>query len=376
MAVTDEIVAHLYVLPWLRLQAPIRFGRVTVAPADTCLVVDHACTPAGRRILACYQGLGGDVVAPNLMWMTDGDPLGLTDVDFADLVRHRMCLSMGLIAGNEYYNTVGIGGVTDAHCDGFFHRFSADTTHVGFYKRRREGVNADGWPLTLIRMPVPLSASPQHQVNLDQELLDALVATITKKTALGKALDRAIPPFLQGNRLSEQTTVLDDLVWMGSAFERLLGATSPGIGRKLADAITVTLAGFTEVTSNWDNETMAGKLEPDSGPWRRRWMREFYVRRSALHGGDSRPSTWDDISHTVIAAEVFSLAIKQLLAQAGEKTLTNSDLDRLDALDDRIEKLAGSSVPGNGWNDALKAAIHRRVVAGATADLEEAAVAE
>jgi hypothetical protein len=189
------------------------------------------------------------------------------------------------------------------------------------------------------------------------------VTTISGPSALGQTLERALPPFLQANRLSEQTTVLDDLVWMGAAFERLLGVSTP-IGQGLADAVDVLFDGYSQGSTDWVNFSMKGNPSPDSGPWRKRWIREFYVRRSTLHSGESAPSTWTDLFHGVIAAELFSLAVKRHLEQAGDRCLSDVDRISMDALDRRIEVLAiDSSKPGDAWHEARSAAARRAMTA-------------
>ncbi len=133
---------------------------------------------------------------------------------------------------------------------------------------------------------------------------------------LGQKLVLALPPYLQANRLSEQTTILDDLVQMGAAFERLFGVTG-AIGKGLSDEITGLFSEFAAGFTRWHNFGLTGRASRDEGPWRRRWMREFYVRRSAIHRGFAREGKWTDLFHAVIAAEVFSLCIKLYLRDAG-----------------------------------------------------------
>lgn len=93
-------------------------------------------------------------------------------------------------------------------------------------------------------------------------------------------------------------------------------------------------------------------------------MREFYRRRSAVHAGASQPGDWRDEFHVVIAAEVFSVAILRLLADANLRPLTDAEADRQDALDARIEAL--SATPKDveeEWARCLEEARQRRVVA-------------
>lgn len=355
----DTIEAHLYVLPWLQLRRQIDFGRVSIAPAKDCLDSEHLCRDAAQRILACYRGLGGSTVSPCLMWMSGDTPLSLVGANFDELLIHRLCLSAALIMANEYFDTSGIGPTNDAHCDGYFHRFASDSNHVSIYKRRREGQYLDGWPVDKLAITVALSASAAHQIDVDHSVLDALVTAISSSTPLGELLERALPPFVQGNRLSEQTTVLDDLVWMGSALERLFAIGTP-IGENLAASIESLFNGYTQSSTTWNNTTIKGQLRPDSGPWRKRWGREFYARRSALHSGTATTSVWSDLHLSVIAAELFSLAVIRKLEDAGVRPLTDKDKLRLDALDSRIEVLgAPSTTPGESWHNAFEDALQR-----------------
>lgn len=330
--------AHLYVLPWIQLREPITFGGVEVAPAQVCLDSSDVREPAAQRILSSYKGLGGAPLAPGLMRMTGSGPLDLNESDIDTVLLHRMCLSAGLIMSNSYYNNAGYVATNDAHCEGFFHRFTSDAEHVSILKRRREGQNLDGWPLAMISISEPLSASAKHLLTVDESLLDALVTTISGGSELGQRLERALPPFLQGNKLSEQTTILDDLVWMGAAFERLFDVTTP-VGENLAEAVADRLVGFAEGLSTWTHTSRSGIAHPEAGPWRQRWMREFYDRRSIVHSGHGSPGTWSDTFHGVIAAEVFALAVKQMLDQDGSRHLTDLDKVSMDALDGRIEAL-------------------------------------
>jgi hypothetical protein len=280
-----------------------------------------------------------------------------------------MCLSAGLIMSNDYYNNAGFVSTNDSHCMGYFHRSRADAEHVSIYKRRREGRNLDGWPLSKLSMKVPLAASPAHLLVADQSLLDALVATVSSGSDLGRTLERALPPFLQGNHLSEQTTPLDDLVWMGAAFERLLGVTND-VGRTLSVQVAELFSGASEVATEWAHISRNGNPQPESGPWRQRWMREFYDRRSVVHSGEGAPGTWDDTVHCVIAAEVFSLAVMMLLDVEGIRSLKREDRARIDAIDRRIEALAvvEAGVVG-AWSQPLAEARERVRVADIAAAL-------
>jgi hypothetical protein len=174
--------AHLYLLPWIGLNDPVKFGDVEVAPAPICLDPRQLCTPAARRILNCYRGLSGTAVIPCLMWISGRGPLELSGSDYDTLRRHRICLSATLIMNNNYFDISGNGPICDAHCDAYFHRFQSDVSYIGLYRRRRDGVDQEMHPIDRFSVTAPLAGSSQHQHTIDQSLLDALVTTISSES--------------------------------------------------------------------------------------------------------------------------------------------------------------------------------------------------
>jgi hypothetical protein len=257
---------------------------------------------------------------------------------------------------NNYFDTSGSGPICDAHCDGYFHRFQPDVTYISLYRRRRDGVDQETYPIDRFSVTAPLSGSSQHQHTIDQSLLDALVTTISTESDLGRKLELSVPPYLQANRLNEQTSILDDLVQMGAAFERLFGVTG-AVGKGLGDEITSLFSEFRGKFSRWHNFSRTGSRIRDEGPWRRRWIREFYDRRSTIHSGVARKGMWSDLFHAVIAAEVFTLCTKMYLREAGIRPLTELDGWRMEALDDRIEALSANPInPTVAWARPLSEA--------------------
>ncbi len=127
----DSTEAHLYLLPWIGLRDPVRFGDVEVAPAPICLDPSQPYTAAARRILDCYRGLRGSPFIPCLMWIDGRGPLEVTESDYETLRRHRICLSAALIMSNSYYDiTEGLSPICDAHCEGYFHHFQSDVKYI------------------------------------------------------------------------------------------------------------------------------------------------------------------------------------------------------------------------------------------------------
>jgi hypothetical protein len=61
----------------------------------------------------------------------------------------------------------------------------------------------------------------------------------------------------------------------------------------------------------------------------RRWMREFYAKRSEIHGEEATTERWPYWAHALIGTVLYVALVKHLLADVGRYGL--SDRDRNDA---------------------------------------------
>ena len=359
----DATVYCFYALPWLRIPKAITFGAVTVAPLGEVISEDDPRLATVTNILSTYRGLGGAPLSPALMWPTGSHPLELAEDGVTSVLAHRDWLSAAAIMGNQYLSPLD-APFSDANADGFGQRFTVGTEHIALTKRRRDGQSVDGWPIATLATQMPLSANPAHQFDADLALLDAFAALPSRTDLLAEQLLEAIPLFNQANRLSERTTLVFDLVFLGGALERLFGISGPGVAEKLADGVSTLFDPFHHETTNWQNLAVSsGRLHPDQGPWVKRWVREFYAHRSAIHGGTPHSSDWTNLWHGLIATEVFSLSAKVMFDRDGTRPLTASDASAANALDGRIEGLAKPGTdPANEWWEALQAADHRTFV--------------
>ena len=352
----------MFLLPRLKVPRAIRFGDVEIAPFDIAISNGDPLAPSARKVLESYRKLGGAPAEGSLMWPVNRSPSSVAMTDDRILFRHRDALSMGLIAMNEYYRNVASSNVTDAHCDGILHPLTADLTHLAFHKRRREGFYGDAFPIEQLKTTTPLAASVEPTLRIDEDLLGAVAVALGRSDPLAERLIGAIPAFLQGSRLAETTAVIDDIVWMASAFERLLAATQP-VGKNLSLTIAAAFSAYPHGATSWPYTSMSGNITTEYGPWVQSWMREYYTVRSSLHRGISVRGTWSELNHSVIAAEVFSLLVKLELDTAGLRSLTEDDECAAEALDTRIERLA--TAPGHpieAWWEPFDAARRNRTV--------------
>jgi hypothetical protein len=366
--VADETVYCFYVLPWLSAPDVVRFGSVTVAPLDEAVAEDDPRLETVNRILGIYGGLGTTQLRPSIMWPSASDSLCLSDDDVALVVAHRDWLSAAAIMGNQYFSPLD-APFTDANADGFGQRFTVGTEHLALTKRRRDGQSVDGWPIAKISTQMPLSANPAHQFNPDQALLDAFAALASRGHDFAERLLEAIPLFNQANRLSDRTALSYDLVFIGGALERLYGISGSGIAEKLADAVSSLFDRYHHGFTTWQNLAVSsGKLHDDEGSWTKRWVREFYAHRSAIHGGSPHSSSWSDLWHGLLATEAFSLSVKVLLSDDGTRPMSDEDTLAAECFDERIQALATID-PSTAWWDARRAAQQRAMVAAAAEEL-------
>jgi hypothetical protein len=303
------------------------------------------------------------------MWPTGTDPLELDDEAIGVVFAHREWLSAAALMGNEYCVPLD-PPFCDANADGYGQRFTIGTEHVGLVKRRRDGQNNDIQPIDKMVTAQPPSANPRHQFNVDQSLLDALAGLAARQDEVAERIRSSIPLFTQANQLSERSTPSSDLVLLAAALERLFEVSRP-IAQNLADAVATTFENFEQGSTTWDNRSLNGNLTADGGPWAKRWAREFYAHRSAIHGGPApHTNDWPDLRHALIATEVYGLSVKVLLDGDGTRAMTDADKLAADALDDRIERMArpGSALE-QSWGGALIAARRRATVAAAAAEL-------
>jgi hypothetical protein len=341
---------------------------MTMAPLAESIAEDDPRLETVNRILGMYKGLGTTRLRPSLMWPTGSDPLDLSDDEVASVVAHRDWLSAAAIIGNQYLSPLD-APFTDANADGFGQRFTMGTDHISLTKRRRDGQSVDGWPIAMISTQMPLSANPAHQFDPDQSLLDAFAALPSRSDDLAESLLEAIPLFNQANRLSERTTLSYDLVFLGAALERLHGISGKGIAEKLADAISSLFDRYHHGFTTWQNLAVSsGKLYDDEGSWTKRWVREFYAHRSAIHGGSPHSSSWHDLWHGLIATEAFSLSVKVLLADDGTRPMSEEDTLAAESFDERAQGLATLDA-STAWWGARRAAQRRAMIAAIAEEL-------
>lgn len=144
---------------------------------------------------------------------------------------------------------------------------------------------------------------------------------------------------------------------MGSAFEQLLGgpSSSYGLGKKFGQLFqeygSVTVAEGRDARPGIEIDTSKPEYAEAQPKWwiHRKWLEELYdVRSKATHKGHhkDRPWGWSLTEHLLMAAFVFPLTVKVLLARGGHYILTEEDQDHLDCVDRLLA--------AGGWDDEVE----------------------
>ena len=201
-----------------------------------------------------------------------------------------------------------------------------------------------------LKFAMPLQCSVREPVTIDEPFLAALEAARREGSAILDRLTTALPFIELANTDEDFMTVHNEAILMASAFEQLFD----GDGNKYR-----LVTGFGDAFKEFGNTTVADaqKVRPDiridtSDPARaaaqpnwwvhQKWIDELYdVRSKVVHRGtpDSRSWGWSVFEHLVMAAHVFPLAVKLLLAKEGHYTL--SDADRVRGLS--VDKLLAAA---------------------------------
>ena len=232
------------------------------------------------------------------------------------------------------------------------------------------------------------------------EVDDALLEAIDRADKAGSpTVDRlrtALPFVELANSDDDFMTPHNEAILMGSAFEQLLDADVKKykLGTAFADLFrefgSVTVAEAQKVRPDIQiDKSDAARAAAQPNWWvHQKGIEELYdVRSKVVHKGTAtvRPWGWSVFEHLVMAAHVFPLTVKLMLAAEGHYTLTDDDrvrcliVDKLlasprwvDAYDDDDDEDDGSSsVSEQSWPRILSTTRNRLAFEKAWSSVKE-----
>jgi hypothetical protein len=356
------------VLPWLPLDEPVRMGPLVFDHWSE--VRDRVLEPArtsAEQLLSAFYDIHGSRVDPVVCFFADRSPAAhLPDGDREFVRTSTFLLALAGLAENAYMHTA-FEPINAAHARRLFLSFHAAQPEIYSVRRRREGWAQSRWRSSGLKMIKPFaaearpSAAGAHPLMTlyRQQFVDSLARCVSAQDHLSQAICQSVVPFLRANDMDEYGSVEQDVVWLVSALEQLLGLGLQLPSGRRGTELHLQVSGL--FRAHWEQQEVRNC---------RRWLDDLRRKRNELHGKPAEAVRWQSWAHALLATELFPLAVKNLLADAGRYTLDSLDLMKVEAFPSRVALVAGPGpfdelALGEAWHQAAADAATRRVVRSA-----------
>ncbi len=335
-------------LPWLDLKQPASVIGVTFMPLKqetNSLIPTDLCNDLRKILSGCVDIKGRPVRNPTVVLVEHDHVLSsnLREADQDKVPRAVNFLMLAAFACNEYFTQMS-SYVNSAAFEAFLQRFERPPEWFALTKRRRDGGVTDmGYRHGDLKFTAPSQIGYPEPAEIDESLLASISRAEDLKLEVVGQIDGALSAFRVANSDSASITPQQEVVWMASAFERLLDASSnaANLGKRFSTAFkpygTVTLAEMLAKGVRREvSPRKAVKEEASSAFLHQAWIEELYVMRGMeIHGKplDNRKWGWRLQEHLLMGAFVFPLLAKILLANAGMHALDAKDIGTARAVD-------------------------------------------
>ena len=352
------------VLPWLPLDEAVRMGPLVFDHWSEVreVVADPARTSADQ-LLGNFYGIHGDPIDPVVCFYADRSPTARLEADDLDFVRtSTFLLTLTGLAENTYMHPA-FEPMNATHARRLFLNFRAARPEIYAVRRRREGWAQSQWRSSGLRMMKPFAAEARPSAAgthpsmtlYRQQFVDSLAGCVGAGDDLSRAIRQSVVPYLRANDMDEYGTVEQDIVWLVTAFEQLLGiAQQHNTGRRGSELHIRVGDLFAE---HWDRRGLTNA---------RRWLEQLRSKRNELHGRPATTNGWQSWAHALLATELYPLTVKALLATEGRYLLDGIDLMKVEAFPAHLRLVAGNGPfdersLGEAWHQAAADAAAARV---------------
>jgi hypothetical protein len=331
----NHAMSMLQLLPWCNLTTPHDVGDLRLVPlvvGKQLPGVSLEVQKAIRQLASTYRSLDGKPVSRcAIAYFSDGDPIRELTPDevheSAELI-HLACFAS--LAARRFFQ----GTYSNSTCFTRYVQRFHDTRGIAVQTRRRDGYSLAACILPETVFGVPPHAASVRDVEIDDDLLAALVAHRHETSGSEWArYENAIDLFDFANSDDENIPFHMEWVMIASAFQRLTGAPSD------ADALATAFdAAFVPENQKFGRDATFRRITPNATDRSLRavWMREFYgLRGEYAHGRieTNRPHSWEPVEHLLLSSIAFPLLVKQLLVNAGRYKMTDDDWAQVDAFE-------------------------------------------
>jgi hypothetical protein len=322
--------------PWIALDQPLTIGDLRLLPyhaGGRKNTLPHVTQADLHAIFRSYRNRPREPVRQGTI-IEVGDWHSGMEMDMGTverLYRARDALAISALSTrrlfqghNNYVNTDAFTLIVQNFTPGEAHYFAYST-------RRRDGATSNLWSNSEFSFQRPLHVSTGVRPDVDTELALALMA-VPKEDPIVEA----VREFNAANTDSDRVPVHVELVMVKTALEWLLG-----IDERRASLTKALLARFPKsaaatphgpLTARWIQEN------PTDDRLLAAWALDFCkVRNSAAHGSGQRGAprlVWDHDRHLAFASILFTLVVKQVLAERTVYMPTDRDRDEFNHIED------------------------------------------
>jgi hypothetical protein len=310
------------ILPWLSFDGELEMGDVTIAGWNRARrTLPSAVVETADHILSAFRDVRGNAVDASLCWFSERGPTSALDEEDVEILRDYVQLAaLAGIASNQYLSHRD--QVNATHFARIYQNFLPGAETLALVRRRRDGsITSAGWRIDELRFTAPAAAAQRPSPRFADAFTTALATCVGADDEASTRIRQSLTLFLQGSELDEYETHAQEVVWLASALEQLCGVEGRYKDRQIADKLVDALG------ATWTDE---GKRAI------RRWMTEFYAKRSEIHGGSASTSHWPNWAHALLGTVAYVALVKQLLATEGRYALTDADEDDAAALPHRV----------------------------------------
>lgn len=322
-------------LPWAKAEERLRFGHFHIAPLAAVVADGEIPSELGAAITAILKSYGKKrAVDRSSVPLIRRDDMTLTaemsDDIAADYFAFRLRLAFSALAarqffGHRYWNADNVRLVLQA--------FTPEGAGGALVTTRRRDGHTDNY----ITKSAFSETRPRHvgsfalPRDLDVTLMHALEAAAAARGPSCPRMEDAIRLFVGANTDNSDVDLHTELVDTVGAFSRLFGVWDE----------RATIAGFLHAlpapSTEEGEEPFGPKVNADlvrraraaKKAIREAWLADAYRLRGSYGHGDvsapAYPATWQVHEHLLLAAFVFPLVMKGVLAQGGFYEFTKDD---------------------------------------------------
>lgn len=318
-------MSTLAIFPWVSLPAPLELGRFQLVPYRT----GTSLQPEPRIIdalLGAFQEPGGRPVESAVLVRVPGRALtaDLTPDEVASAHLLGDAVAFGALARRSFFDPRA--HVSGAQLAFVLRRFTgSDPRALQVAVRRRDGavwVAHEG----AFRTTRPPQARPRAALELDPTTVSALLDALAAPG--GADLRDAVAAFLAASADAGGGSA-QELAWLVTAFERLLGAPPGGeLPRRLIALVGDFTARAREprrLGTLRRREAAAERERAPSASILEAWARDLLRAREGRSGSGRGGAYWSPEAHLLLGAHVFPAAVLVRLAAAGLRPLADAD---------------------------------------------------